>query len=84
MSCGGATRNMQFVQTSVHVEICNLLGQKVSSFTAGPFPPNSNIQQIPIWTNVSVAAGTYFVTVTGDITPCGTKVLLKNAQLVVL
>lgn len=82
MTCGGATRNMQFVQTSVHVDVCNILGQHVSSFTVGPFPPNSNIQQIPIW-NVNVAAGTYLVTVSGDITPCGSKVLLKNVQLIV-
>jgi hypothetical protein len=84
MSCGVASRNMQFLSTSFHVSVCNSLGQHVTSFTAGPFPPNSNIQQVPIWSNVNVAAGQYLITVVADLGPCGTKTLLSNFQLVVV
>lgn len=84
MSCGGATRNMQFINTSMQVSICNTNGQQVTSFTVGPFPPNSNIQQVPIWSNVNVAAGTYLVTVVADLGPCGTKTLISSAKVVVV
>lgn len=84
MSCGVASRNMQFLSTSLHVSVCNLLGQHVTSFTAGPFPPNSNIQQVPIWSNINVAAGQYLVTVVADLGPCGTKTLISNFQITVV
>lgn len=84
VSCGAATRSMQFVSTSFRVYICNAAGQQVSTTTVGPLPPNSNIQQVPIWSNVSVAAGTYFITVVGDIGPCGTKKLVTNFKIVVV
>jgi hypothetical protein len=84
MSCGAATRDMKFVSTSIRVYICNMNGQTVSNFTVGPFPPNSSIQQIPIWSNVNVAAGTYLVTVVADLGPCGTKKLVSNVKIVVV
>ncbi len=84
MTCGVASRNMQFQSTSVQVTVCNSLGQVVSSFTAGPFPPNSSIQQIPIWSNVNVAAGTYLITVVTDLGLCGTKTPIKNFKIVVI
>lgn len=84
MTCGAATRNMQFVSTGLRVYVCNVLGQTVSNHTVGPFPPNSSIQQVPVWSNINVAAGTYLVTVVADMGPCGTKTLVLNSKLVVV
>lgn len=83
ISCGGATRNMQFVSTSMRVKICDELGRQVANFTVGPIPPNSNVQTVAIWSNISVAPAVYFVTVVGDIGDCGTVTLINASKIAV-
>lgn len=84
LTCGAILRNMQFVNITYKVYVCSLNGQLVSSTTVGPIPSNSNIQQIPVLTNVSFAAGEYFLTVIAELSSCGTKRVICNSKIVVI
>lgn len=83
MTCGAVLRNMQFVNISYKVYVCNLNGQIVLNNTVGPIPSNSSIQQIAIIPNVNFAAGEYFLTVIADLSSCGTKKVLCNSKIIV-
>lgn len=59
-------------------------GQLVSQTNVGTIQSSSSIQDVPVWNNVNVSAGTYYLEVLINVAVCGSKsICLSDKRIVV-
>jgi hypothetical protein len=60
-------------------------GQLVGQFNVGTVQSSNTYQNVPVWTNINVASGYYYIEVTADAGPCGSKTIcLKDFKISVI
>lgn len=85
MKIGAVDNNFIPITASISTKVfSSTSGQLVTQQSAGTVPPSSGFQDVPIWTNISVASGTYYLEVTVDVGTCGSRsICLKDKRIVV-
>lgn len=73
MKIGAVDNNFTPISASISTKVLSVSGQLVTQQNVGSVPPSSSFQDVPIWTNINVASGTYLLEVTVDLGACGTK-----------
>lgn len=86
MKIGAVDNNFTPITASILTKVfSSTTGQLVTQQNVGTVPPSSSFQDIPIWTNINVASGTYLLEVTVDVGACGTKkICLEGTKRVVV
>lgn len=75
---------LALLPATISTKIFGINGQLVAQLNSGTVQSNSNFQNVPIWTNINVASGTYYLEVTVNTGPCGSKTIcLKDKKIIV-
>jgi hypothetical protein len=81
MKIAAVNSQLSPIPATISTTVFNLQGQLVAQQTQPPIPSNSNFQDVPIWTNVTAASGTYSLDVTVSFGDCGSKRMCLTAQV---
>jgi hypothetical protein len=82
MKIGAVNSQFQPIPATISTKAFNSLGQLVAQQTQQAIQPNSNYQNVPIWTNVNVASGSYTLEVGVSVGACGSKTMCLTTQIV--
>lgn len=86
MKIGAVDNNFNPIPASISTKVfSSTSGQLITQQNVGTVPPSSSFQNVPIWTNINVAAGSYYVEVTIDVGACGKKTIcLSDKRITVI
>jgi len=85
MKIAAVDSNLNPITATISTKVFSINGQFVTQQNINTVQSDSNYQNVPVWTNVNVAAGAYFLEVTVDVGPCGSKTIcLSKNRLIVL
>jgi hypothetical protein len=86
MKIGAVNNNFSPISCSISTKVFSSTnGQLVMQQNIGSVPNSTNFQDIPIWSNINVAAGTYFLEITINAGDCGSKkICLADKRIVVV
>jgi hypothetical protein len=83
MKIGAVNAQFAVVNATITTKAYNTLGQSLGQQNMGSVSPNSNFQNVPVWT-ANVAPGLYSLQVTVDLGVCGVKTICVSNRSDVL
>ena len=85
MKIGAVDSQINTLSAMISTKVFSISGQLITQQNAGTVQSSGSYQDIPIWTNVSVASGTYYLEVTVNVGVCGSKTIcLSDKQIIVI
>lgn len=85
MKIGAVDSNFTPISASISTKVfSSSTGQLVTQQNAGTVSSSANFQNVPVWTNINVASGTYYLEVTIDVGVCGSKTICLSEKRIIV